>query len=155
MSTDTRELILERILVTAETVPGITTAVRNRQLLSTESRPAIVLLDGDEQPKLSLETRRLRGRAGPMTGQIMTLRPELYILLKEGRPNNETIGAELNAFRIAFLASMWADVTLADLVGPNGNLVYNGCATDLKSGSALSGEMRLDFVVNYLLKPTA
>lgn len=155
MSADTREDMLAQLLVIMQTVTGIETAVRNRALMSTEKRPAMVLLDGDEQPRLSVDTRRIKGRAMLMAPQIVTLRPEAYILLKEGRPNSETVGQDLNAIRIDFLKKMWFDATLAGLLGSNGSIVYNGCETDLKSGSALSGQMRLDFVLNYLLKPTA
>lgn len=102
-----------------------------------------------------MQSRRLQGRALMMAPQIIELRPEIYILLKEGRPQNENVGQELDAFRIAFLKLMWEDATLAAILGPNGSMVYNGLQTDLKSGSAMSGEMRLDFVANYVLKPTA
>lgn len=154
MSDDIREDILVRVLAIMQGITGIVNAVRNRQLLSTEERPAMVLLDGVELPRLSVDTRRIQGRMATMAPQIVQLRPELYILLKEGRPNQADIGPELDGYRIAFLKKMWADVTLATILGSNGSIVYNGCDTDLKSGSALSGQMRLDFIVNYVLRPT-
>lgn len=152
MSNDTREDLIARLVVIMGTVPGITSSVRNRNLRSNEQRPAMVLLDGDETPRVSL--RGQRGRAAMMAPQIMELRPEVYILLQEGRPNNETVGQQLDAFRIVFLKKVWEDTILSTLLGSNGSIVYNGCQTDLKSGSSMSGEMRLDFVMNYVLKPT-
>ena len=155
-SGDTREDILARLLVIAGTVTGIADTARNRGLLGNEKRPAIVVLYGDELPRLSVDTSRIKGMASMMAPQIVQLRPEVYILPKEKRPTNQdasNIGTEANGFRIAFLEKVWGDVELAALLGSNGSMVYNGCETDLKSGSAMSGEIRLDFIVNYLLKP--
>lgn len=155
MSNDMREDALNRVLEIMGTVPGIVTHVRNRGLRQNEHRPGMVLLDGDETPRTSLDTRRLQGRAMMMAPQIVQLRPEMYILMQEGRPNNDGLGPDINAFRIAFLKKLWEDTTLATILGSNGSIVYNGCVTDLKSGSALTGQMRLDFIMNYVLKPTA
>lgn len=151
---DNRELILARIQAVCLNASDFETSVRNRGLLSNEKRPACILLDGDEVQRLSLDLPRgHRGRAMLMAPQIMNMTPELYILLKEGRPTNENVGQELNAKRIALLAALSADTALADLIGPNGNMVLSGCTTDLKSGSALTGQMRMDFSILYVLKP--
>jgi hypothetical protein len=158
MSDDTREDILVRIFEIMQTVTGITTNVRNRGLMKNEARPAQVLLDGDEEPRLSVLTQRFKGDASLMMPQIMTLRPQVYFLPKEKRPNNndpDNIGSEANAWRLQFLQKLWSDAPLAAILGSNGSLVYNGCETDLKSGSAMSGEIRLDFIANYVLQPTA
>lgn len=154
---DMREDVLARIYaimasMEAEVSPAIVTNARNRTLLDTEKRPAQVLLDGDETPLLSTDTQRIKGMTALMAPQIMSLRPQLYYLPKEKR-NTDGIGQEANAWRIAFLQKLWGDVQLAELLGSNGSMVYNGCETDLKSGSAMSGEIRLDFIVNYVLKP--
>lgn len=158
-SGDNREDILARVFTIMETMTGITTNSRNRGLRQNESRPAQVLLDGDEFPRLSVDTSRIKGMQGLMAPQIIQLRPQVYYLPKEKRPTNEkdgvNIGTEANAWRIALLEKIWGDVELAALLGSNGSMVYNGCETDLKSGSAMSGEIRLDFVINYVLKPLA
>lgn len=152
---DNRELILARILTIMGTVSGIETTVRNRGLMKNEARPAQVLLDGDEIPLLSSATQRIRGNVSLMMPQVMELRPQVFYLPKEKRSTNVGIGSEVNAWRIEFLEKVWGSVELAELLGSNGSMVYNGCETDLKSGSAMSGEIRLDFVVNYVLMPTA
>lgn len=156
---DTREAILTRLLAIAVAVTGIQSALRNRGLLKNDKRPCIVLLDGDETPRLSMDTRRLRGRTGIMGPQIVQMRPELYIIPDEVRPigADETtpVGPLINDIRIRFLQAIWADTTLANILGPNGSMAYNGMATDLKSGSSLSGQMKLDFIINYALLPTA
>jgi len=153
---DTRELILARIsaiTVAEATGAGITSCVRNRGLRSNEQRPACVLLDGDETAKLVHDSRR-KGRATMLTPQVMIMRPELYILLKEDRPSNDDIGPELNAKRLLIVKAIAEDVPLVTLLGSNGSIVYNGCVTDLKSGSPLTGQMRLDFAYTYTFFPT-
>ena len=155
MSNDMREDFLARVYAIMGTVPGITSTARNRGLRSNEDRPGMVLLDGDESPRVSMQSQRRQGRAAMMAPQIIEIRPEVYILMQEGRPKNDAVGTELNTFRIVFMKKLWEDTTLATILGSNGSIVYNGLQTDLKSGSAMSGEMRLDFVANYVLKPTA
>jgi len=152
---DRREAILERISAIILT-PGLgfASSVRNRGLRQNEQRPACVLLDGDESPKLVHNNRR-SGRASMLTPQIMIMRPELYVLLVEKRPTNVEVGQDLNAKRIALVAAIAEDTALATLLGSNGGMVYNGCVTDLKSGSALTGQMRLDFAYTYTFYPTA
>jgi hypothetical protein len=159
MSADKREDILVQIFTIMGTVTGITSNVRNRGLMQNEQRPAQVLLDGDELPRLTINTpTRIRGVAGLMVPQIMELRPQIFLLPKEKRPKNDdptNIGSEANAWRLQILQKLWQSAELAELLGSNGSIVYNGCETDLKSGSAMSGEIRLDFIVNYVLRPTA
>lgn len=154
---DTREAILARILVLAQAVKTddttIKTAIRNRGPLETDKRPAIVLLDGDEQDALP---GRPPGRGGlPIPPAIMTMTPELFVLLDEVRPRPETSGTRLNAYRDALMEAIAGDTELLTLLGSNGRVRYKGCATDLKSGSALAGEMRLDFAYTYVVKPTS
>lgn len=145
---DKRELILQRLEQIMLTIPGIAASVRNRGLRSNESRPAIVLLDADEERVTT--GGNVRGRAR-MVPQIMRMRPEIYILMKEKRPTNEEVGQGLNVFRNEIVEKVSNDPTLISLVGSNGGIVYEGFTTDLKSGSWLSGEARLDFSFNYLL----
>lgn len=159
MSGDMREDILARLFAIMESMAGITTNARNRGLMGNEQRPAQVLMDGDELPRLSVDTKRIKGAAALMAPQIITMRPEIYFLPKEKRPTNmgaggKNIGTEANEWRIAFLKKLWEDVELAVLLGSNGSIVYNGCETDMKSGSAMSGEIKLDFIVNCVLRPT-
>jgi hypothetical protein len=155
MSNDKREDIIARLFIIAQSVTGVTTTVRNRALMQNEQRPAQVLLDGDEVPVLTSQTQRLKAMQSLMWPQLMELRPQLFYLPQEKRVKNIGIGQEANAWRIQFLEKLWGSVELAELIGSNGSIVYNGCETDLKSGSAMSGEIRLDFIVTYFLQPTA
>lgn len=155
---DTRELILARLLDIAVDQVGFVSKVRNRGLLSTDKRPAIVLLDGDESPVLTHGGRSNRARSGgimPMTPQVMQLKPELYITLPENDTSiQETLGTLLNAKRVQLIEAIAEDAPLLILLGSNGNIIYNGCATDLKSGGTLKGQMRLDLLLNYTFFPT-
>lgn len=153
---DTREQILNRILAICTESGGMVSAVRNRALLKTEKRPAVILLDGDEtQQTTHPRNGRTSGRMMPLTPQIMTMRPELYILLEDKKvEENTVIGPETNAARIRLCKAIGEDEQLLMLLGSNGGIVYNGAATDLKSGSALTGQMRLDFAYTYTFFPT-
>lgn len=154
---DKREDILARILDIALSVKAaditIKTAIRNRGWKSNEERPAIILLDGDEENAGGAFTS---GRGGYlMRPSIVTMRPELYILLDERRLANDTVGQDLNNYRVLFARALATDTQMVSLLGSNGKVVYNGCVTDLKSGSALTGQMRMDFAFTYLFVPTA
>jgi hypothetical protein len=153
---DQREEILEAIkticlaVKTANT--SIKSAVRNRALLTNEKRPGVILLDGDES---RIGANVNNGRAMGFRPVLTEMKPELYILLDERRIENSNIGEDLNALRVALSVAITTDANLAALLGSNGKVVYNGCVTDLKSGSALTGQMRLDFAYQYWFKPTS
>lgn len=154
---DTREAILVRLLATSTGAGGFVTAVRNRDLLSTEKRPACILLDGDEAPALvhPRSGRISSGRIVAMTPQIMVMRPQLFILLEEkANAQHTVIGPETNAARIRLIRAIAEDEQLLLLLGSNGGVVYNGCETDMKSGSPMKGQMRLDFAFTYTYFPT-
>lgn len=155
MSTDKREMILERILAICLGLKAgdttILSAVRNRGLLSNERRPAVILLDGDEADT-GLAT--FNGGRTPFRPSLVAMKPELYIDLDERRGTNTGVGEDLNRYRMAISQAIVTDTQLATLVGSNGKVVYNGCVTDLKSGSALTGQMRLDFTYSYIFVPT-
>lgn len=154
---DKRELILARIAAItteAKTDAGILFCARNRALVANDKRPACVLLDGDESPGPQRIVRPGRQQVH-LRPSIMQMKPELFIIMDEKRPTNENIGPLLNAKRIALSKALADDAALKDLLGANGGITYNGCVTDLKSGSALTGQMRLDFVYTYVFHPTA
>lgn len=148
---DKRELILARIMEVVAGITGMKTTARNRGLLSNEARPAVVLMDGDESAKTSAAKR---GRGSAMAPAIMNMRPEIYVVLDEQRPKNETVGTRINDFRLEVAKRIAEDATLVTLTGSNGGIDYRGMITDLKSGSAASGQCRLDFVFTYVFDPT-
>lgn len=149
---DKRELILAQLLVIGRTIPGVKSFFRNRGLVSTDERPAFVLLDGDELPtKLGPPAR---SNYGGMTPQLMVMTPEMYFLLPEARPTNDEVGSQINALRIQHYNAMASDATLRGLIGPNGTMTYYSTTTDLKSGSTLGGTMRMNYQLTYVLQST-
>lgn len=150
-----REPILVRLLAILGDVTGFATKKRNVGLQDNDKRDCVVLLDGDET---DVSPSNTQGRAGLMRPQKIRMQPELYVVVKETRPNNDqptNVGSQLNAYHDALIKAISNDTQLATLLGSNGKAIYLGCATDLKSGSALSGTIRLDFAFEYWIIPSA
>jgi len=152
---DKREELLVRLAAIAATVTGVVTVKRNKGGVPDSERPAIVILDGDET--VALMTPPRSNQPG-MSKTINTAKPEIYLLLKEYRPKNQNdsavnVGTLLSAFRMEIVKKIATDTALLSILGPNGKMQYTGCVTDLKSGSALAGEMRLDFSFSYVFDP--
>lgn len=159
---DTREQILNRIITLATGKAGFVSAVRNRGLRDNEKRPAIIVLDGDEAPVLTHGGRNNRahsGRTMRMTPQVMVMTPQIFILMDEQAtmphpaPPKE-VGPALNERRVTIIKAIADDDQLLALLGSNGDIIYNGAVTDLKSGMNLEGQMRLDFLISYTFFPT-
>lgn len=152
---DRREQILVRLTeIMAESYIAASTIVRNRALLQQDDRPAIAILDGDERARLTGDGlgRGTGGRVG-MGVQLMTMTPQVFFVPKSRRPMNAGIGTEVNAYRDIIVRVVAQDPQLLSILGSNGSVAYMGMETDLKSGSTLDGQARLDFVFTYLLDP--
>lgn len=146
---DTRELILTRLKTIAEDIDGVVEAVRNKISLDTLKRPGIIILDGDESVQNSRGNPPARGGIAPA---VVRMEPQIWIVLEEKRPTNPNLGQQINAFRMALLEAIAGDAELRTLLGSNGTLAYSGATTDLKSGAPVSGQMRLDFTIDYVLQ---
>jgi len=151
MALGRREDILVRLMEILEAVQGYSAVARNRGDMDQNRRPALVLLDGDETSNLNGSGR---GRV-KMSPAIVTMRPQVFILLKTTRPQNEDVGTDLNTRRGVIISAIADDAALITLLGPNGGIAYEGCETDLKSGGSLEGQMRLDFALTTTLNPYA
>lgn len=151
MSINRREEILARLFEILQGLAGFTTKVRNRGLLANDVLPAVVLLDGDETIARAAEGR---GRSR-MSTVIVNMQPQIFIVLKTLKPTNENIGQDLNSLRGEIIRAIADDLQLAALIGPNGDIQYGGAETDLKSGGAVEGEMRLDFTIRTTMNPYA
>lgn len=139
---DKRESILARLREIGEGVSGIVKAARNEGAIDEDDRPAIIVLDADEQSD--------EGDRGDGRSFRVALSPQIFILLS-GKP--EDVGSQLNAFRAKLLAAIFSDATLRALVGINGGIRYEGCATGLATGRSMEGEMGLNLSFHYILKP--
>lgn len=153
--TDRREEILSRLLVILTAVPPqvgspVHTVFRNRGELPDDKRPSIVLLDGGETIKTPYGNK---GRV-LMSPAVMTLRPQIFLLLQPRKTiDNAGVGAELNLFRKAIIKAIANDQDLTHLCGSNGGIQLDSCETDMQTGSTLTGEMRFDFSIDYMLDP--
>lgn len=157
MSINKREEILSRLFTILEAMdapagfPEFETAVRNRALLDNDKCPALALLDGDETTKA---TGAGRGRIR-MAPVIVTLHPQVFVLLKLKKPQNEAVGTHINAYRGGVIKAFAGDAQLLALIGPNGDITYDGCETDLKTGMEMTGQVQLNFSISCVLDPNA
>ena len=143
--TDRREMILTRLLEIAVGVEGIVAAFRNRDEISEKQRPAIIILDADEAADDADPSSR-PSRAP----RRVAMTPEIYILLG-AKP--EELGSVINALRARFVKSVLGDSQLGSIVGTNGDVRYEGCATALARGRSMEGEMGVSFSFTYVLRP--
>jgi hypothetical protein len=142
---DRRELILARLVEISASISGIKTALRNIDTVSDTSRPAMVVLDADENTDTDIKHR---GRP-PLSPNLHALMPEVQIMV--GGPA-ATIGSNLNFYRALFLKALQDDAingTLANLIGDNGNVFYDGCTTNFGRERTMSGEMTLSLEIRY------
>jgi hypothetical protein len=143
---DKREQILQRLVAVAAAVPGIATAVRNRDEISERARPTIAVFDADESADERAEQQGHGGRAP----NIIEMTPEVLILLGAAP---ETVGSALNALRAKLVKAVLTDSQLIAMVGPNGRVRYAGCSTHLGHGRSMEGFMGVHFAFVYVLRP--
>ena len=143
--TDRREMILTRLLEIAVGVEGIVAAFRNRDEISEKQRPAIIILDADEAADDADPSSR-PSRAP----RRVAMTPEIYILLG-AKP--EDLGTAINTLRARFVKAVLGDAQLSLIVGSNGDIRYEGCATALARGRSMEGEMGVSFSFTYALRP--
>lgn len=149
MSVDKHEELLARVFEILQTIPNTNTAVRNRGLLDNEMRPGLVLLDGDAFSKVNGAGR---GRVR-MSPQMMEARPQVFVVMDTRLPQNANLGQDMNAIAFAIIQAIAQDQPLLDIIGSNGDVTLIRAETDLKSGSAVRGQTRLDFTIVYWLDP--
>ena len=142
---DKREQILSRLLAVAQGIPGIAGAFRNKDEISDKTRPAIVILDADETADDADPVNR-----PTRAPRRIAMTPEIYLLLG-AKPEN--VGIDINALRATFIKSVLTDAGLLLIVGTNGDIRYEGCATSLARGRNMEGEMGISFSFAYTLRP--
>lgn len=142
---DKREQILARLETVLTALPGYKVVTRNAQNLPEQVRPAIVILDSDEEV--------LQHSASPSARAITMVKmtPQIFVL-DDGRSTE--IGTTMNAHRAAVIKAVATDTELRTLCGTNGSVQYESCITGLASGRSLEGEMGVYFSFVYHLDPT-
>lgn len=153
MSIDRREEVLARLFAILDDIEGRETCVRNRGILDNDKLPALILLDGDETTK-TLSGGNTRGRTG-LSVSLVTMTPQIFVVLKLKKPANELVGQLVNTFRGRILNAIAADEQLKAIIGPNGGMTYDAMETDLKTGSPLEGEAQLNFSITVPCDPKA
>jgi hypothetical protein len=130
-------------------VPG--NIVSNRNELPALLVPGIIILDADEikDPRAQLPARGLIERAVPPS--IMKMTPEIYVVLEVRGITNRNVGQDLNTARLAILGAVLPDKALQGIVGPNGNIVYDGCVTDLARNRTMKGQLGISITFTYPL----
>ncbi len=143
--TDKREQILSAIFEVLQGVTGFESCVRNRDQLPNEKRPALILLDGDEEARRDADGR---GRVGSSPNRV-TMKPEIYIVFDTRKPRNENLGEDLNAARASVLKALIEAPSIAVLCE---SIFYGGCITDLAKGRVMEGQVGLAIEFTYFLK---
>lgn len=148
---DRRQNILNRLvdLLMVVAADNGLTFVHNRGELPDDKRPALTLFDSHE---VADQRAFERGRLGAAPN-IMRMTPEIYVILKDRKPNNVDVGKDLNGFRLLILKTVLLDQTLQDLIGTNGEMRYDGCVTDLAKGQAMDGELGMTISFAYPFQP--
>lgn len=144
---DTRELILARLLEIIKTVPGATHWSRNNLELADDELPAIVILEGDEKPLIAHEGKVPEA----MRIILMMMVPQVVLVVNESAPD---FGPVLNALRVAVAKAVLTDAPLKALLGPNGGLRYDGLVSDLGLGRSMIGRFALSFQIVYRFEPS-
>jgi hypothetical protein len=155
MSFDKREAILQRMFAILAgvsgpaVVDGQVSIFRNRGEVPVEKLPALVLLDGREEIRLSAS-----GKGGILAPTLFTLQPQVFVVLKPREDvNNDGIGEELSDYRMRLLKAFTSDDSLLALLGSNGEIQYLGHESDMQTGSTMLGQMQMMFSLTYVLNP--
>lgn len=143
---DRREQILVRIVEVLKTVTGIDAVYRNNNQPNETHVPAAVLFDADEDVANMPDPEIWRQPNAP---QLMTMRPEIYLILGK---KFENVGTSLNDFRGRIYKALVQDATLYALTGTTGRMRLDSTQTQLATGRAMTGECRLLFSITYVLR---
>lgn len=148
---DRRKQILSRLFVVLGTAIDTFTWYRNRGDLDADKRPGGIMLDADETVVTSMTERKPSTAAVPT---LISMSPEVYVILADTKPTNTNIGDVLNDYRTTLVKAVLLDETLRDLVGTNGTVRYDGIVTDLAKGRDMAGELGIGFTFIYPLIPS-
>lgn len=143
---DRREGILARLVEIFSTgIPGVVTAARNRTEVSGKNRPALFIHDAAED---EIDFVGRPGRPNHTTKNMMSLTPQIYILIGE---KSDVVGTRVSEMRRAVIAAIWNDDQLWNLVGATGDIRYTGCGLDTSAGESREARLEVNFVFTYML----
>jgi hypothetical protein len=143
---DQREAILSRLVTVCGEVEGINAVGRNTLDVSEMLRPAVIVLDGEEQ----IATAALTDYRAPTVSkrQIMQLLPQIIVVLR-GNTGAEG-GTLLTLFRNRVLAAILNDAALEANVTSNGGIRYTGCVVPPPDAEGREFRIDLNLTFTYL-----
>ena len=141
---DTREEILVQILTVLDGIQSGAFVMRNVTAISDDQRPAVVLVDGEEDAD--------EGDANPFgtAPRRVIMRPQIYCFVSE---QDELVGTALNNMRVLIVKAILEDPTLRQLSLQNNGVSYEGANFIAESGRRIEGALGLQFAVRYILRP--
>lgn len=143
---DRREAILSRLVEVIEGASVFSRVHRNNPNPTEGRMPAAVVFDADEEAAPMPDLSRYREPNAP---QLMTMRPEVYVLIATNAAN---AGPRLSELRSAVYRAVVEDSTLNDLVGgKNGRIALNACRSQFAVGRSMQSELRMEFEFTYVL----
>lgn len=151
---DRREEILDRlhkvVIPSVVMVPTIAHVERNKVGITDEKRPAIILLDADE---IGILQAKHTHPGMSMAPQLVTMAPEIFYLAGD-LPENQVPGTHLNLAKCRIMDAIVSDVGLREICGRNGSIGFGGMETDMKTGSTVAGEAKINPVFTYPFIPS-
>jgi hypothetical protein len=149
MTTDVREDILAAIEAALGTIDDVT-VLRNATTVAPEQRPALVLLDGDEEVDLD------KSKASPKVAMHVEMLPLVLIYLSKA----SAAGSELNRLRLEVLRVMAftddireAQNGTSPAISARHPLTYLGASSGFTFSQATDADMALRYSLTYLLNP--
>ena len=144
---DPREAILNRVLAIAKSIVGETHAFRNSIDVPEELKPAIAILDADEEVQDSAFGRKRPANAPLIVGLL----PEIWLITSAKSKN---VGGEIHSLKKRILKGILTDSTLLALCH-DGEVRYEGILTGLANGRGMVGQAQMLIRFMYVLHPAA
>ena len=143
---DVRENILARLVEVVATIPNIRSAHRNNVDITEDQKPAVVVLDGDEEAN-DAQNRRSNSPV------MVQMTPGIVVF---ATPNMD--GSSLSVMRLDLIKLVLFDTGLNNLVAKSsprgdGTIRYLGCQTDVGWSRTEFVAMSAQFQFKYALQP--
>jgi len=145
-----REDILARLLVILNTIEVFKLVARNLDEFPERVRPAVILLDGDEEAVAELARPWVKGKAYT----VVQMNP-LIVVSMGGRPQD--VGTDINELMARIVTAVMSDAELTTIVVANAQCGVYYLATDyrLNHSLAMDCDMQMRFGIRYTLLPVA
>ena len=145
-----REDILARLLTILNTIEVFKLVARNLDEFPERVRPAVILLDGDEEAVAELARPWVKGKAYT----VVQMNP-LIVISMFGKPQD--VGTDLNELMARIVTAVMSDVELTTIVVANSQCGVYYLASDyrLSHSLAMDCDMQMRFGIRYTLLPVA